>query len=101
VELLVSTVGLRPLDDERATEELEAVELPIVTLVEMLLDAVVELGELRMPLEATPRPTTISMTITTIATILEEIALAALAIVFHLAKDVGGAISDYARALPS
>jgi len=70
VELLVSTVWLRPFDDESVTEEFELVELPAVTLVDSLVDTVVELVEFRTPLETTPRPTTISMAITTTATIL-------------------------------
>ena len=80
VELLVSRVWLRPLDDESVTEELEVLELPVVTPVEPVVDVVVELAEFRTPLETTPRPTTTIMAITTTATILEEIALAALAI---------------------
>lgn len=92
---------MRPFDDERVTEELELVELPVALLLALLVDVVVELGEFRTPLEATPSPTTIIMAITTIATTLEEIALAALAIVINPTKDVGGAISDYASALLS
>jgi hypothetical protein len=98
---------LRPFDDESTTEELGlVVELPVVLLVapllvlllEPLVDAVVELAEFRTPLETTPSPTTTVMAITAIATILEEIALAALAILTHPAKEVAGAISDYASA---
>lgn len=89
---------MRPFDDESVTEELELVELPVAMLLAPLVDVVVEAGEFRTPLETTLSPTTIIMAITTIATILEEIALAALAILTHPAKDIGGAISDYASA---
>jgi len=96
---------LRPYDDESVTEELELVELLVelllVLLLEPLVDAVVELAEFRTPLETTPSPTTIIMAITTKATILEEIALAALTILTHPAKEFAGAISDYASALLS
>jgi hypothetical protein len=77
------------LFDDSVTEELElVVALPVVLLVPPLLvlllalpvDPVVELAELRAPPETTPSPTTIIMAITTMATILEEIALAPWAI---------------------
>lgn len=101
VELLVSTVWLRTIDDESVTEELEVVELPVVALVDPLVDVVVELVEFRTPLETTARPTTINIAITTMVTILEEIAFAARVIVIHLAKRHCRAISDYASALLS
>lgn len=97
VELLVSTVWLRPLDDEKATDELELIELAVVALVDPRVEDVVELVEFRTPLETTPRPTTIRIATTTMATILEEIALAPSVVIFHLAKG-SGAISDYASA---
>jgi hypothetical protein len=92
---------LRTFDDESVTEEPELVKLLVALLLEPVIDAVVELGEFRTPLDTTPSPTTIIIAITTIATILEEIALAALAILTHPAKEVAGAISDYASALLS
>jgi hypothetical protein len=89
VELLVSRVWLRPFDDETVTEELEVVELPVAALLELLVDEMVEL-EFRTPLETTLMPTTISIATTTMATILEEIALAAFAIIVHPVREVAG-----------
>ena len=74
------------------------VVLLVERLVERLVDDKVELVEFRTPPETTPRPTTIITAITTIATILEEIALAALALLTHPAKEVAGAIFEYASA---
>jgi hypothetical protein len=50
VELLASRVWLRPLDDESVAGELELVELPVVLLVEPVVDAVPEPFEFRAPL---------------------------------------------------
>jgi hypothetical protein len=80
-------VWLRPLDDESVTEELEVVELTVAALLEpLVVDTMVELLEFRTPLETTPTPTTITVAIATMATTLEETALAALAILIHPAK---------------